>query len=136
MTSNKNGWTSTALIAFTAFIGLGLSSGLLGVAWPSIRDQFHLQPDSVSILFIVNTVTYALASFAIGRLMARFGSGMTLLAGAGLLAVCLLGIATSSVWAFVVLFSMIAGIGAGIVDAGLNLYIATYHTAQQMNLLV
>ncbi|HLY27433.1 MAG TPA: MFS transporter [Aggregatilineales bacterium] len=135
MTANKNGWTRTALIAFTAFAGLGLSSGLLGVAWPSIRDQFALHPDSVSILFIVNTVTYSLASFSIGRLMSRFGSGMTLLAGAALMALCLLGIATTSLWVLVVLFSMLEGFGAGLIDAGLNLYIATYHTAQQMNFL-
>ncbi len=135
MTTQKDGWTRTAIIAFVAFIGLGLSSGLLGVAWPSMQQQFGLRLDSAGILNIVGTISYAITGFAIGRLVARFSSGTILIAGAGVMALCLLGTALSPFWWVVVLFTFISGFGTGMIDAGLNLYVATYHTAQQMNFL-
>ncbi len=125
----------TVIIAFLAFIGLGLTSGLLGVAWPSIQRDFSLSLDAVSILYLLQTAGYTLASFSIGRVMARWGSGMTLLAGTGCLGLCMFGIATSATWLAVIAFALLAGLGGGIVDAGLNLYLATYHSARQMSWL-
>ncbi len=122
----------TVIIAFLAFVGLGLSGGLLGLAWPSMQVQFGLPLDGVSILFIAQTATYALAGFTIGRLMARWGSGPALLIGALALMVCLFGIALSATWLAVIAFTLVWGVGSGIVDAGLNLYIATYHSPRQM----
>src|SRR5438552_995638 len=122
----------TVIVAFLAFIGLGMSSGLLGLAWPSIREQFHLPLDAVNVLYVFSTATYTLASFYIGRLMARFGTGATLLAGAIIATICLFGTAASATWVLFVAFFMFAGLGAGIIDAGLNMYMATYHSARQM----
>ena len=34
--------TLLALLAFLAFVSLGLPDGLLGVSWPSIRGDFGL----------------------------------------------------------------------------------------------
>src|SRR5579863_7398608 len=125
----------TASIAFLTFIGLGLTSGLLGLAWPSMQTQFGLALDGVNVLYIVQTATYTLVSFYIGRLMSRFGSGTMLLGGGILMAVCMFGIASASAWITVVAFSGVFGLGSGIIDAGLNLYIATYHSPRQMNWL-
>ena len=125
----------TAGIAFLAFIGLGLTSGLLGLAWPSMQQQFGLALDSVNILYLVQTATYTLASFYIGRLVARLGSGRTLLAGMSLMALCMFGIAISSAWVLVIAFGLVFGLGSGIIDAGLNLYVATYLSPRQMNWL-
>ncbi len=133
--STKNTWTRTVIIAFLAFIGLGLTGGLLGLAWPSMQKQFDLPLDGVNTLFIVQTAAYSLASFYIGRLMSRLGSGTVLLAGACLMTLTLFGTATASAWTLIVLLGVIGGLGSGLVDAGLNLYIATYHSAQQMNFL-
>src|SRR4051794_14084145 len=123
----KNAWTGPVIIAFLTFIGLGLTGGLLGVAWPSIREQFHLLERDSGILFLVQTLAYSLASFYIGRLMARFTSGTTLLAGVVIMVLCMFAVTAAASWMMVVLFLMIFGFGSGMVDAGLNLYIATYH---------
>jgi fucose permease len=116
-------------------VGLGVASGLLGLAWPSMRQQFHLSLDAVNVLYLFPTIVYSLTSFYIGRLMARFGSGTTLLVGTTIMVGCILGIAISPTWALVIAFSTISGLGTGILDAGLNLYVATYHTSQQMSWL-
>jgi fucose permease len=128
-------WTSTVLIAFMAFVGIGLSAGLLGLAWPAMQKQFGLPVDGVYGIFIPSTITYSLAGFFIGRLMTRFGSGVVLLCGALIMASAKFMIAASPAWVFIIFSSMVLGFGNGLIDAGLNLYIAKYHTPQQMNFL-
>src|ERR1700730_16004714 len=125
----KSAGTNTVIVAFLAFIGLGMTSGLLGLAWPSMQKQFNLPLDGVNTYFILSTIAYSLASFSIGRLMARFGSGAVLLAGTTLMAVCMFGIASASAWLVIVGIAFVFGLGSGVVDAGLNLYMATYHSA-------
>ena len=125
----------TILIAYLAFIGLGLSSGLLGVGWPFMQKEFNLALDAVSLLLLVQTIAYTVASFFIGRIMARFGSGMSLTCGMLVLALCLFGTALSSSWILVISFGLIAGFGSGTIDAGLNMYVTAYRSAQEMNWL-
>src|SRR4051812_20748039 len=88
----------TAAIAFAAFIGLGLTSGLLGLAWPSMQKAFGLPLDGVNTLLVLQTAAYTLTGFYIGRMMARFGSGTMLLAGSALMLLCMFGIALSGTW--------------------------------------
>jgi fucose permease len=131
----KNAGTQTIVVAFLTFIGLGLSAGLLGVAWPYMQDEFDLALDTVTVLLLVHTIAYTLASFIIGRIMVRLGSGMTLVGGILILALCMFAIATAATWLLVVVFGLIAGFGSGIIDAGLNMYVTTYHSARDMNWL-
>ncbi len=127
--------TRTAAIAFLAFVGLGLTSGLLGLAWPSMQQQFSLPLDAVNVLYLVQTLTYTLAGFYIGRIMARLGSGTTLLVGAVLMTLCMFGIAVAPAWVVIIGLGLVFGLGSGMIDAGLNLYVATYHSARAMNWL-
>jgi fucose permease len=133
--TSKNAETRTILITFLAFIGLGLSFGLLGVAWPFMQKEFNLALDAVTVLLLVQTISYTLASFFVGRTMARFGSGMSLVGGMLIMTLCIFGIALSSAWILVVVFGLIAGFGSGTIDAGLNLYVTAYHSARDMNWL-
>src|SRR4051794_24944161 len=102
--STKKIGSFTIVVAFISFIGLGLTSGLLGLAWPSMREQFHLPLDGVNVLLLVQTIAYSVASFNIGRLMSRFTSGLTLLVGSAMMVICMFGIALSQVWLMVVGF--------------------------------
>ncbi|GIK28377.1 MAG: MFS transporter [Chloroflexi bacterium] len=125
----------TILIAFLTFIGLGLSAGLLGVAWPYMQAEFDLALDAVNVLLLLQTITYTLASFIIGRIMARFGSGMSLVGGMLIVTLGMFGIAVAPTWIVVIVVGFVAGFGSGITDAGLNLYVTTYHSARDMNWL-
>ena len=122
-------------VAFLAFAALGLTTGLLGLAWPSMRSQFGLALDSVNQIYIASMVACTAVSFMTGRLMGRFGSGATLLTGAALLAAAMFGIAQAHTWAQVVALSAISGLGSGLLDAGLNLYLARYHGPREMSWL-
>ena len=41
---------SLVILAYVAFIALGMPDGLLGVAWPSIRASFSIPLDAVGLL--------------------------------------------------------------------------------------
>src|SRR5258708_4128341 len=104
---------NTVVISFLAFIGLGMSGGLLGLAWPSMQKQFGLPLDGVTPYFVLSTVAYTLSSFSIGRLMARFGSGTVLLVGSTLVALSLSGMAAANSWGIIVVLAFVSGLGRG-----------------------
>ena len=43
------------MLAYIAFVTLGLPTGLLGVAWPTMRTDFTLPLDAMGLLLISST---------------------------------------------------------------------------------
>lgn len=115
------------LLAYVAFISLGLPDGLLGVAWPSIRDHFNRPLDSLGILLMASMAGYLTSSFFSGRSIARLGVGGLLAASCAATGVGLLGYTIAPNWWVMVALGVVAGLGAGAIDAGLNTYIAANH---------
>jgi fucose permease len=122
-------------IAYLSFVGLGLPGAMLGVAWPSIREGFALPLDAVGVLLVTEMVGYLLASFYSGPLISKVGIGKLLLASVALRLVGLLGYSLAPVWWMIVLLGLVTGLGGGALDAGLNTYFATNHSANLMNWL-
>lgn len=124
------------MIAFAIFIVLGLPSGLLNVAWPSIQGDFEVRQDAIGILLFASTIGYLIASFISGRVIAQLTMpytltlGMLIAAGGMLLGY---GLAESWWWLIVVVF--LGGLGIGVIDSGLNLYFARHYSPMLMNWL-
>ncbi len=123
------------IISFIAFISLGLPDGLLGVAWPGIRAYFDLPVDALGIILILGTSGYMLSSFLSGVLMRRLGIGKLLSLSCAATAGSLFVYAHTSSWWIFVMFSVISGLGAGAIDAGINTYVAKYHSSRMMQML-
>jgi fucose permease len=123
------------IIAYLSFIALGLPGGLLGVAWPSIRDTFELEQAALGTLLFTTTAGYLTASVFNGRVITQLGIGKTLLAATALITVGLLGIGLAPGWWFMILIALVMGLGQGIVDAGMNLYFANNFNTRLMNWL-
>lgn len=113
------------LLAFLAFISLGLPDGLLGIAWPSIREHFSLHLDALGILLFASTAGYMTSSFFSGQVISKLGVGKTLALSCLLTSVSLIGYTFAPFWWVMVLLGVVAGLGAGAIDAGLNAYIAS-----------
>ncbi|MBL8097948.1 MAG: MFS transporter [Anaerolineales bacterium] len=113
------------LLAFIAFISLGLPDGLLGIAWPSIREHFSLRLDALGILLFASTAGYMTSSFFSGQVISKLGVGKTLALSCLLTSVSLIGYTFAPFWWVMVLLGVVAGLGAGAIDAGLNTYIAS-----------
>jgi fucose permease len=123
------------VIAFLAFVGIGLPAGLLGVGWPSIRETFDRPQGALGIVLGAVTVGYLVSSFAAGRVLVRLGVGMTLALSCLTLATGLVGNALAPTWWVFVGLGVLIGLGSGTIDTGLNIYVATYHDARTMNWL-
>ena len=114
------------LLAYIAFVSLGMPDGLFGVAWPSIRENFGLRLDSVGAFFFAGTTGYMLSSFLSGKIIGRLGVGGTLAASCALTASALLGYTLVPSWWMMVALAVASGLGAGAIDAGLNTYVASH----------
>ncbi|MGH9940843.1 MAG: MFS transporter [Pyrinomonadaceae bacterium] len=134
MSRHKSALLLVAL-AYLAFVSLGLPDGLLGVAWPSIRASFGLPLDALGALLVMFTAGYLVSSFSGGRLLARTGAGLLLALSCLVTAASLLGYALAPDWWLMVALGLLAGLGAGAIDAGLNTYAATHFSARTVNWL-
>jgi fucose permease len=123
------------VLMFLGFVSLGLPDGLLGVAWPSIRQSFGTSLDALGALFITFTIGYLVSSVSSGRVVARLGVGLLLAISSLLTGVALLGYAIAPAWWTLVLLGFVAGTGAGAIDAGLNVYAAAHYSRRFLNWL-
>lgn len=117
---------SLILLAYIAFIALGMPDGLLGVAWPSIRVSFSIPLDALGILLVASVSGYMTSSFLSGVLIARMGVGKLLAVSCALTGSALIGYTLIPYWWMMVLLGVFAGLGAGAIDAGLNTYVAAH----------
>lgn len=114
------------LLAFVAFVALGLPDGLLGVGWPTIRDGFSVALDAIGVFLAACVAGYMTSSFLSGFLLARFGVGRILAASCLLTGLALIGYTLVPQWWMMVLLGAFSGLGAGAIDAGLNTYAAAH----------
>lgn len=122
-------------IAFLAFVSLGLPDGVLGVAWPSIRGTFALPISQLGALLFAAMGGYLASSFSSGAVVARIGVGRLLLASSVVMVASLLGSALAPGWRVMLACGVLAGLGAGAIDAGINGYAAAHCSARTVNWL-
>ena len=123
------------LLAYVAFVTLGLPGALLGVAWPTMRADFSLPLDAVGLLFISTTIGYLASSFIIARLITRFGIGSLLIFSTLCSALALFGYTIAPAWSVIIALGAVGGFGSGVMDAGLNTYLASEYNEGQMQWL-
>lgn len=123
------------VLAYIAFIALGMPDGLLGVAWPSIRSSFNVPLDAVGILMPISVAGYTTSSFFSGPLIQRLGVGKILIISCILTGTALISYTlVPSFWMMAVL-GVLGGLGAGAIDAGLNSYVAAHYNESLMQWL-
>lgn len=123
------------VLAYIAFISLGLPDGLLGVAWPTMRADFGVPLDALGALLVASTTGYLTSSFFSGRIVSKLGVGGLLAASCAATGGSLLGYTLMPTWWALVPLGLLAGLGAGAIDAGINTYIAAHHGESLMQWL-
>ncbi|HEU4430913.1 MAG TPA: MFS transporter [Myxococcota bacterium] len=112
------------MLAFLGFASLGLPDGALGVAWPRVRESFGLPLDSLGALLAASVTGYASASFLAGAILARISLGALLALSCAATGAALLGYWAAPSWGAMVACGLVAGLGAGAIDAGINAFAA------------
>lgn len=123
------------LLAYVAFVALGMPDGLQGVGWPSIRASFSLPLDAIGLWLVTAVAGYTTSSFLSGPLIARLGVGRVLAGSCALTGVALIGYTLVPAWWMLVALGVLAGLGAGAIDAGLNTYVAAHFSEGLMQWL-
>lgn len=122
-------------LSFAGFVALGMPEGATGVAWPSMSAAFGRPISQLGVVIGALVVGYLGASAASGHLSRAIGIGPVLTASSVLSAIALAGLATSPAWAVVLASMAVLGLGAGLVDSGLNAHTSLTGGARRMNLL-
>lgn len=123
------------VLAFVAFVSLGLPDGLLGVAWPSMRRSFGLPLDALGSLLVSTTLGYVTASFLSGAILRRIRLGALLALSCGATAVAMIVYSVAPSWPIIVAFGVVTGLGAGAIDSALNTFAAHTYSARTVNML-
>lgn len=121
------------VLAFGTFVGLGVASALLGVAWPSVRATFGLPLDALAPLLASTTTGFVLGSITSGQLSARMGMRPFLFLNNLIAALGLAGYVVAPSWMVMVALGFAVGWGGGGLDTGLNIYVARKHSVRTMN---
>jgi len=131
---NKTGLLILFLI-YAAFIALGMPDGILGVAWPSMRKTFNIPIDAIGPAMITGTIGYLISSFFSGRLISKLSISGLLTLSCALTGISLIADCFVPAWIWYVAIGLLAGFGAGGIDAGLNTYVAANLSERQMHWL-
>ncbi len=110
----------TATIAFGGFVILGLPTGMLGIAWPSIRAEFDAPLAGLGVVLAALTVAEFGSSALSGVVRARFGTIALLLVPTALAAGGLLLVTLAQTWPTIILAAAVLGAGLGLLDAAFN----------------
>ncbi|WP_017315738.1 MFS transporter [Mastigocladopsis repens] len=111
------------VIAFYAFIAIGIAEGGLGVLLPSILSTYHLTPATVTLLFISQIAGYVVAALTSSLISSRLGLARMLLFASITLTTALITYALTAYWFVMVAAGTLLGLGIGLIDAGINTYI-------------
>ncbi len=122
-------------IALVAFVSLGLPDGVLGVAWPSIRRSFDLPPAQLGLLLTTTMLGYVASSFSSGAVVARLGVGRLLFWSSVLMVANSAAYALAPTWDVMVAAGLLAGLGAGAIDAGINTFAAVHFSPRLVSWL-
>ena len=123
------------IIAYAAFVSLGLPDAVNGVAWPSIREHFGLPQAGLGLLVATAAVFYMVSSFITPRLMRHFGVGGLLAASTGMVVAGLCGYGLIDSWIAFLFCAASIGLGSGAIDTALNHYAAIHFSMRHMSWL-
>lgn len=107
----------------------------LGVAWPSIADDFARELGDLGVLTLLSGVSYSLISLVSGALTKRVAAGAVLVAAGVVASIGLLGYAVADSFLVMALATIPIGIAGGAVDAIGNAHVAVRHGSRAMGMI-
>jgi fucose permease len=126
---------SFEVLSLASFVGLGVPDGMIGTAWPSMRQSLGAPIGDLGLILIVATVGSAVVSACVGALIRRLGVPALLAVSGCCSAVAAAGFALAPGLWLVIGVAVLAGAGAGLLDSGLNTAVGLSGRQRLLNLL-
>ena len=120
--------------AYLGFVAVGLSNNVLGASWLVLRPVFSQSLGAVGVLIAALMLGGLASSLTSGPILARLRTSSYCALGSLLALTGLLGYLGAS-WPLLVASTLILGVGAGMLNAGLNTFVAAHYPASRMNWL-
>ena len=115
---------SSDLLSLGSFVVLGLPDGMLGTAWPSMRATFGAPVGALGLILLLATAGSVLVTAFVGPLIRRLGVPVLLAVAGAVAALGYTGFAAAPGLWLVLGVSVLLGVSAGMMDAGLNTAVA------------
>lgn len=110
--------------AFFGFVLIGVASGAWGVLLPGLSAYYNVDKSVVGLLFFTSAAGYFLSALSTGFLIAKLGQRWYLVTGTTTFMLCCVLLALKPPFALVLFIRLFQGMATGILEAGLNLFIA------------
>jgi MFS family permease len=121
------------LLIYLAFVSLGLPDTLLGSAWTVMQPGLGASLDAAGLITMIVSACTIFSCLMNERLVRLLGTAkITALSGV-ITAAALLGYSQSPSYAWLLLFSIPLGLGAGSVDTCLNNYAALHLSTRHVS---
>ncbi len=123
------------VLSLGSFVALGVPDGMIGTAWPSMRQTFGAPIGDLGLILLAATAGAAVVSVWVGALIRRLGMPALLVVAASCGAAGAAGFALAPGLWLVIGAAMLAGAGAGMLDGGLNTEVSLLGRQRLLNLL-
>jgi fucose permease len=123
------------LLSLGTFAVLGLPDGMLGTAWPAMRQSLGVPVGDLGLILLINTIgSVAVAAF-VGRLIRRLGAAAVLAVAGSCAALGAIGYAAAPGLWLILSVGPLVGAASGMMDGGLNTVVALTGRPRLLNLL-
>jgi fucose permease len=119
----------------TSFVLLGMPMAAMGVAWPSAAEELGRTLGELGLVTFAYGTGYTVSTLFSGELTRHFTTGPLLVAAAFVAAGSLLALTLTSVWALFLVGTFLLGIAGGLLDSGVNAYVAVRRGARSMGII-
>ena len=123
------------LLSLGTFVIVGLPDGMLGTAWPAMRQSFGVPVGDLGLILLVNTIGSVVVAAFVGRLIQRLGVSVLLAVAGSCAALGGVGYAVAPGLWLILTIGPLLGAAAGMMDGGLNTAIALTGRPRLLNLL-
>ncbi len=122
-------------VTFLIFIGNGLPNSLLGAAWSAIAASTGAPIDAAGTISMIMMIGPVVMNMSIAPLRRRFSTVTLVLIGASLatVSIALHFFASSVLWLYLLAFPL--GMGLGLVDGAVSLYVTNKYEARHISWL-
>jgi fucose permease len=119
----------------TSFLLLGMPMAAMGVAWPSAAEDLGRALGELGLVTFAYGAGYTLSTLVSGELTRRFTTGPLLVTAAFVAAGSLVALTLTSIWLAFLLAAFLLGIAGGLLDSGVNAYVAVHRGARSMGII-
>jgi fucose permease len=123
------------LLSLGTFVIVGLPDGMLGTAWPAMRQSFGAPVGDLGLILLASTLGSVIIAAFVGRLIQRLGISALLAVAALCAALSGLGYAAAPGLWLILAIGPLFGAAIGMIDGGLNTAIALTGRPRLLNLL-